>query len=97
MACDEYHVPAHVQEHIDYVTPGIRLRHGSGNSKRNVEKRGKAGLKDGKPIHRTKPNYDIGPSYPGTNSTSCSSFITADCIQGALPGRPPFMLFFAAH
>ncbi|KAF2717180.1 subtilisin-like protein [Polychaeton citri CBS 116435] len=25
IACDEYHVPRHVQEHIDYITPGIKL------------------------------------------------------------------------
>jgi tripeptidyl-peptidase-1 len=25
VACDEYRVPAHIQEHIDYVTPGIKL------------------------------------------------------------------------
>lgn len=24
-ACDRYHVPKHVQEHIDYITPGIKL------------------------------------------------------------------------
>jgi hypothetical protein len=26
IACDEYHLPAHIQDHIDYITPGIRLR-----------------------------------------------------------------------
>ncbi|KAI9711500.1 MAG: hypothetical protein M1820_002063 [Bogoriella megaspora] len=25
IACDEYHIPAHVQKHVDYVTPGLRL------------------------------------------------------------------------
>ncbi|KAK8095052.1 hypothetical protein PG997_001737 [Apiospora hydei] len=25
VACEEYHVPKHIQEHIDYVTPGIKL------------------------------------------------------------------------
>ncbi|KAF4636161.1 hypothetical protein G7Y89_g1916 [Cudoniella acicularis] len=25
IACDSYHVPAHIQEHVDYVTPGIKL------------------------------------------------------------------------
>ncbi|KAB8346134.1 hypothetical protein FH972_023180 [Carpinus fangiana] len=25
IACDEYHVPAHIQEHVDYITPGIKL------------------------------------------------------------------------
>ncbi|KAN0096089.1 subtilisin-like protein [Hyaloscypha variabilis] len=25
IACEKYHVPAHVQEHVDYITPGIKL------------------------------------------------------------------------
>ncbi|KAF3319137.1 hypothetical protein TWF173_003588 [Orbilia oligospora] len=25
VACDEYHIPRHIQEHIDYITPGIKL------------------------------------------------------------------------
>ncbi|TVY83605.1 Tripeptidyl-peptidase sed1 [Lachnellula suecica] len=25
VACDEYHVPALIQEHVDYITPGIKL------------------------------------------------------------------------
>ncbi|OTA67118.1 hypothetical protein K449DRAFT_455218 [Hypoxylon sp. EC38] len=25
VACDEYHLPSHVREHVDYITPGIRL------------------------------------------------------------------------
>lgn len=28
VACDEYHVPQHVQEHIDYITPGLKLMAG---------------------------------------------------------------------
>lgn len=24
-SCDKYHVPKHIQEHIDYITPGVRL------------------------------------------------------------------------
>jgi tripeptidyl-peptidase I len=26
LACSEYHVPGHLVEHIDYLTPGIRMR-----------------------------------------------------------------------
>ncbi|KAF2087709.1 alkaline serine protease AorO [Saccharata proteae CBS 121410] len=41
IACDEYHVPAHVQEHIDYITPGTLLLAGSRtDEKRALEKRG---------------------------------------------------------
>lgn len=25
LGCDEYHVPKHIQEHIDYITPGVKL------------------------------------------------------------------------
>ncbi|TVY36143.1 Tripeptidyl-peptidase [Lachnellula occidentalis] len=25
VACDEYHVPAYIQEHVDYITPGTKL------------------------------------------------------------------------
>ncbi|PVH73292.1 subtilisin-like protein [Cadophora sp. DSE1049] len=24
-ACDQYHIPAHIRQHIDYITPGIRM------------------------------------------------------------------------
>lgn len=36
-----YHVPSHIQEHIDYLTPGIKLfaPKRPGNSKRDIEKR----------------------------------------------------------
>lgn len=27
LGCDEYHVPAHLSEHIDYITPGVKLSH----------------------------------------------------------------------
>ena len=93
IACDEYHVPAHIQEHIDYVTPGIRMR---ANGVRKRDFKAKAA------IHwpATHPNANntisklniIGNgSYPGVNSTSCSTYITADCIRGmsySIPPRP---------
>lgn len=28
VACDEYHVPKHVQKHVDYITPGLKLMAG---------------------------------------------------------------------
>ena len=27
LGCDEYHVPAHLTDHIDYITPGVKLSH----------------------------------------------------------------------
>jgi hypothetical protein len=29
IAAEGYHVPSHIQEHIDYITPGTRLRTGT--------------------------------------------------------------------
>ncbi|KUI69579.1 Tripeptidyl-peptidase sed1 [Cytospora mali] len=72
LATDSYHVPAHVKEHIDYVTPGIRLRSGVG-------KRATKSIK-----------AEFAPTYKAmaavidphaVNSTSCSQYITAGCIQ----------------
>ena len=115
ISCEEYHVPAHVQSHIDYITPGIRLRH-DGNSdkaKRNSpthvqsrddsktpvargekrddlkapeqDGRDKHGLKKGNPHHGVRPpkvNHFERPGLPGVNSTSCDTYITAECVRG---------------
>ncbi|KAH8900403.1 putative Tripeptidyl-peptidase sed1 [Thozetella sp. PMI_491] len=32
IACEEYHIPGHLSEHIDYITPGIRLLRGTRQS-----------------------------------------------------------------
>ncbi|KAI0885109.1 subtilisin-like protein [Annulohypoxylon maeteangense] len=44
IACDEYHVPKQVKEHIDYITPGIKLM-GHGNTQQPLsKKRGEVGV-----------------------------------------------------
>ncbi|KAI1087614.1 subtilisin-like protein [Rostrohypoxylon terebratum] len=44
IACDEYHVPKQVKEHIDYITPGIKLM-GHGNTQQPPSRnRGEASL-----------------------------------------------------
>ncbi|KAJ5604369.1 hypothetical protein N7510_009523 [Penicillium lagena] len=46
IVCREYHVPHHLRDHIDYITPGIALREVNGISKarRSLQKRGFNGL-----------------------------------------------------
>ena len=39
VGCDEYSVPAHVQEHVDYITPGLKLL--TPSMPRNAEERKK--------------------------------------------------------
>ena len=92
VACEEYFVPEHLSEHIDYVTPGLKLlaggkasngRHLNGR-KRELEKRG----------FRTSSNQNFstpvfGPeitvplaSLNGTNQLSmCDQYVTPECIM----------------
>jgi tripeptidyl-peptidase-1 len=83
IACEEYHVPAHIQEHIDYATPGIRMRE-NGALKRKVNKRNEKipALKDGPSIENNIAFKSAANDIPGVNSTTCSTVITADCIRG---------------
>ncbi|UKZ74649.1 hypothetical protein TrVFT333_002319 [Trichoderma virens FT-333] len=83
IACEEYHVPAHIQEHIDYATPGIRLR-ANNAVKRDLSKRETkkvSALREGPHFTNTVAHINAVNDVPGVNSTSCSSFITADCIR----------------
>ncbi|TVY55700.1 Tripeptidyl-peptidase sed1 [Lachnellula cervina] len=72
-ACSEYHVPAHVQEYVDYITTGLRLMTGSRKSAKGKSKRGfRAGSnkKFNGPIlglvlaNFIKDNANIDPVYP---------------------------------
>lgn len=84
IACEAYHVPAHIQEHVDYVTPGIRMR-GQSAKKRNIQNKAAIHYPASHPSATNTINkFSIigNGSYPGVNSTSCDSYITADCIRG---------------
>ncbi|EFQ35648.1 Pro-kumamolisin [Colletotrichum graminicola] len=77
IATEEYHIPIHVREHIDYVTPGTRLRSrsnihpGSGKAKRG----------------HVKPAITPLPGFPSLNATTCDTYITAECtrVQYGIP------------
>ncbi|EKD20175.1 uncharacterized protein L3040_004045 [Drepanopeziza brunnea f. sp. 'multigermtubi'] len=72
----EYHVPTHVREHIDYVTPGTRLRErkitaGEGNE---VFKRFESTVS-------ARPLVTKLPGFPNPNSSVCDIYVTAPCTQ----------------
>jgi tripeptidyl-peptidase I len=72
ISTEEYHIPATIREHIDYVTPGTRLR-----------SRGTVGPKEEKAKRSdVKPAITALPGFPNPNSTSCDKFITAECTRG---------------
>lgn len=88
IGCDEYHVPQHVKEHVDYITPGLKLLTGGKNPKdRDLSKRGEKAKRG----FRTNGSQKFSPpiisgtlsksQLPSLNSLStCDSFITPACI-----------------
>ena len=89
-ACEEYSVPAHIREHIDYITPGIKLLapSGRGYKREEIVKRGV--------MHNAPGNIkvDIPAANPNaTDLSSCDVTITPACIRAlySIPERktPP--------
>ncbi|CAK7262474.1 hypothetical protein SEPCBS57363_000063 [Sporothrix epigloea] len=89
LAAEDYHVPSHVREHIDYVTPGIRLRRDPANA-RKLKRRQQ--LEE--PVRRrsVKPTYSmketIGKISPEAfyklrpyNLTNCDRVISPECVR----------------
>ena len=91
IACDEYHVPAHIQEHFDYVSPGLRLMAGGKATTEALEKRPSEHEKRG---FRTSGQSKFSGPILGpilSNSTlatilgdlelsNCDSYVTPACI-----------------
>src|SRR4051812_39552495 len=76
-----YHLPKHIQEHIDYVTPGLKLLANRNN------KRGFGMSKGGLPISPPMRAPIKGPIDPNSLRT-CDIAITPACIAAAY-GIPP--------
>lgn len=90
IAAEHYHLPHEIRDHIDYITPGIRLRWDSKKAareqqkKRDVkhnERRGAAAMYlTPEPIHATDDVADA--LYPAASgNVSCSQFVTPDCVK----------------
>ncbi|KAI0442323.1 subtilisin-like protein [Xylaria telfairii] len=73
MSTESYHLPSKIQEHVDYVTPGTRLRSRQHAAK---EKKMKRSFKDD-----VRPFITKLPGFPQPNSTTCSIYVTADCTR----------------
>ncbi|TAQ88300.1 hypothetical protein B7494_g3398 [Chlorociboria aeruginascens] len=78
-ATDLYHIPIHVQEHIDYITPGIKLL-----APRNRENR-KRGIGKHSYFQSISPLPFTASANPLAN---CDILITPECIK-ALYKVPP--------
>lgn len=90
IACDEYHIPANIREHIDYITPGIRLRVDPGRAKKakrayqaeQLRKRGVSAMNTGAvPLPITNARL---PGLPQLNSSVCYKYVTNQCVRSKL-------------
>ncbi|KAI0018743.1 subtilisin-like protein [Xylariomycetidae sp. FL0641] len=80
ISTEAYHMPATVQEHVDYVTPGTRLRNKRQAGKTTMMKKTKRETASGYK-NDVKPFTTVLPSFPNPNSTTCSIYVTADCTR----------------
>lgn len=79
ISAEEYHIPGYIQEHIDYVTPGTRLRSrdlGKRTWNTEFEKRSGSDYL----LHPT-PHITKLPAFPNPNSTTCDTYVTAECTR----------------
>ena len=90
VGCDEYHVPQHVKEHVDYITPGLKLltpsvKHGA--TSLELEKR-TFGV-TGNQSNSTDPMKPILPplkaKLPVDIKTLLSQPLKQSCQQGIIP------------
>lgn len=97
-SCDEYHIPQRLRDHIDYITPGVKLvapsdqdieNHKHSLSKRQSRYGGQGGSWDGShhgPKHHH--HYRPMPYNAQANLSTCDVAITPACIA-ALYHIPP--------
>jgi tripeptidyl-peptidase I len=86
-ACDEYHVPKHIRQHIDYISPGIKLM---APVESHREKRATAMAEHGiesRSVYLQKHGKAPAPADPNDLST-CDQLITPACVA-ALYKIPP--------
>ncbi|GAM86246.1 hypothetical protein ANO11243_042580 [Dothideomycetidae sp. 11243] len=91
IGCDEYHLPASVREHVDYVTPGLKLLAGGKvTGAKSLEKRGKKtlqprGFRTGGNQNFSGPRFGPELSVPASSllaagTSICDTAIIPECI-----------------
>ncbi|KAK3386302.1 peptidase S8/S53 domain-containing protein [Sordaria brevicollis] len=92
IACDHYHVPLHVRDHVDYITPGIKLRPDPAKvrnlNRRNQQKRARhvRTQESEKRRRQFRPTYNgmIRTGFdelPPLNESTCYKYVTPECIR----------------
>lgn len=87
VAVDEYHLPEDIQEHVDYITPGIKMRPDPRELKKMKNKRhAREPVKRGFRTDVHKIGEKPGALIPNFSSAlltpqNCDTLVTTDCIR----------------
>jgi len=84
VACDEYHVPAHITNDLDYITPGIRLRHDE-QGERVVKKRENGDMLQSRRVKASNVGFVPFPETYRTSSDGDTPFNSSICDQAVTP------------
>ncbi|CZT06100.1 related to serine protease [Rhynchosporium graminicola] len=85
-ACESYHLPKNIQDHIDYITPGVKL---FAPKKRYLSSR----TINGQPSHSIKIDKNEGfPATAAGELSRCDRWITPGCIRAlySVPSKPEY-------
>ncbi|KAF1979797.1 subtilisin-like protein [Bimuria novae-zelandiae CBS 107.79] len=78
VGCDEYYLPKHLQEHIDYVTPGVKGIHlkRASSDKKSLNRRAAS-------LHARRQTFmpDMTLQQNSSSLDTCDQMITHDCIR----------------
>jgi tripeptidyl-peptidase-1 len=86
-ACEAYHVPKHLQVHIDYISPGIKLLAPTGQLRKRLQTRSSGGPTWSGPTAKFhKPSWPIPEN--SSDLSTCDIAITPACVA-ALYDIPP--------
>lgn len=77
-----YHIPFEVQKHVDYITPGIRLRPDPGRVRR-LKRQAEGDKLRKRKVHAMNTGLEVieASGLPPLNSSVCDTFVTQECIR----------------
>jgi tripeptidyl-peptidase-1 len=80
LACEDYSLPPHIQEHIDFITPTV---HFDAIVKTKTKRRDLQGRSmKVKPFPIAKPGPEVGQAAAVVyNLANCYKYITPDCLR----------------
>ncbi|KAL6894985.1 peptidase S8/S53 domain-containing protein [Trichoderma evansii] len=89
VAAHEYHLPSHISEHVDYITPGVKgtfmelrrrdKRSLNAESKRTSRRR----------QQHIKPLPELPESWASSDLSTCDQVITPECLQALYGFKAP--------